>query len=292
MGSPPGRHQEASVSRYAGSTQLVRNVRSHSPGGSSSGGRGSTVPWRPCTLPADALASVSVSPTAQPPEPSATATSASSGAVSSANPARPRATSAPTCWVVPPSIRRSLGGGGQVPLAVDGRRRPGGAGHGEDPRLPDRLPAGAPTEMGGQRPVHGGVIARCHPFGPQPFQTADDPGRAKAALAGARGEERLGPTLAILRREPVDRRDRSGSHPPHRRDARDPRRPVDQHCAAAALALRAAPVFGRAHPEVVAQGHQQRRAVVGHLHRPSVQHKGDGGGQRRRSGVSPAPGEG
>ena len=39
-GSPPGSHQAASVSRYAGSTQLVRRVSAQSPSGRSSGGCG------------------------------------------------------------------------------------------------------------------------------------------------------------------------------------------------------------------------------------------------------------
>ena len=45
---------------------------------------------------------------------------------------------------------------------------------------------------------------------------------------------------------------------------------VDEHRAAAALALRAAPVLRRAQAEVLAQHLEQRRAVVGHLDLPAV----------------------
>ena len=46
---------------------------------------------------------------------------------------------------------------------------------------------------------------------------------------------------------------------------------VDQHRAAAALALRAAAVLGRARAEPVAQDLEQRRAVVGDLDRAAVE---------------------
>ena len=74
----------------------MRSDAAQSPSGRSSGGVASTVVRRPCTLPATARASASVSPTAQPPRPSGTATSASAGAVSSAKPPCPSATSGPT----------------------------------------------------------------------------------------------------------------------------------------------------------------------------------------------------
>ena len=57
------------------------------PRGTSSGCRSSAVVRRPCTLPAAARASASVSPTAHPPAPSGTATSASAGALVVGEPA-------------------------------------------------------------------------------------------------------------------------------------------------------------------------------------------------------------
>ena len=62
------------------------------------------------------------------------------------------------------------------------------------------------------------------------------------------------PTVVIDR--PATRR--AGRH------ARDPRLAVDEHGAAAALALRAAPVLRRLMPSAVAQHLEQRRTVVGH----------------------------
>ena len=102
-GSPPGSHQAASVSRYAGSTHGVRSTASQSPGGASSGGRASTVVRRPCTFPAAERASARVSATAQPPELSGTATRHPVGAVSAANPPPPSTTCGPTAGGVRPS---------------------------------------------------------------------------------------------------------------------------------------------------------------------------------------------
>ncbi len=65
---------------------------------------------RPWTLPAAARASASVSPTAQPPSPSGTATSAPAGAVSSAKPPWPSATAGATCCGRAALERGSLGG--------------------------------------------------------------------------------------------------------------------------------------------------------------------------------------
>ena len=111
-GSPPGAHHDASGSRYAGSTH---DVASATPSGGRgrhaverAAGRSSTVVRRPCTLrgaraaprratrrrPSAAPAASTAS--AAEPGGSGTATSASRGAVSSANGAPPSGTSAPT----------------------------------------------------------------------------------------------------------------------------------------------------------------------------------------------------
>src|SRR5690606_14961433 len=55
-----------------------------------------------------------------------------------------------------------------------------------------------------------------------------------------------------------------------RGDARDAGLPVDQDRAATALALRAAPVLGRAQAQLVPQDVEERRPVVGDLDRPPV----------------------
>ena len=60
---------------------------------------------------------------------------------------------------------------------------------------------------------------------------------------------------------------------PRRRHARDTRGAVDEHRAAAALALRAAPVLRRPDAEPVAQHLEQRAAVVGDLDGPAVHPK-------------------
>ena len=86
---------------------MVRSVSAHSPSGTSSGHPSATVDRRPCVLPDAARAAATVGPTAHPEE-LGTATSASPGAVSSANPPAPAATSAPTRWGTPPSIPARL----------------------------------------------------------------------------------------------------------------------------------------------------------------------------------------
>ncbi len=78
----------------------------------------------------------------------------------------------------------------------------------------------------------------------------------------------------------------TAGHPSCRGHARHPRRAVDEHRAAAALTLRAAPVLRGAQPEPVAQHAEQRRAVVGHRHRAAV----DGEGDRRLGHPGSFPG--
>ena len=66
------------------------------------------------------------------------------------------------------------------------------------------------------------------------------------------------------------------------RDAGDAGCAVDQHRAAAALALRAAAVLHRAHAEPLPQHVEQRPPVVGHLRRVPVHGEGDGSGHDAR----------
>ena len=99
--------------------------------------------------------------------------------------------------------------------------------------------------------------------------------------------------------EAVDGGDRPTGDPADRRHARDPRRAVDQHRAAPALALRAAAVLDRADPELVAQRAEQRTARVADLDLDAVDRQLDdglGGGGRRdrhdgdtRAGGIPLP---
>ena len=123
----PARHRARTRRRRArgrpGSTQVVRSVRTQSPGGSSSGqlsadGRAPALDLarrRPAPRPA-------VSPTTQEPSAARTATRASAGAVSSANPPSPSATRGATRWAPRPSrVARRRGG-----MEVAGRVRRAG----------------------------------------------------------------------------------------------------------------------------------------------------------------------
>ena len=103
--SSSGRAHDASVSRYAGSTHVVRSVSAQSPSGTSIGQPRLAVVRRPWRLPDAARASRTVTPVAHPsPAGRGAAHSASLGAESSANRPAPAATSEPTRWCVPPSI--------------------------------------------------------------------------------------------------------------------------------------------------------------------------------------------
>ncbi len=91
------------------------------------GGARARLVLRPCTLPAWARASASDSATAYPPLPSGTATRASDGLPSSANPASPSTTAGPTRWGTPPSrVARaeaaSRSRSSPAPVADDGPR--------------------------------------------------------------------------------------------------------------------------------------------------------------------------
>ncbi len=124
------------------------------------------------------------------------------------------------------------------------------AGRGVD----DRPPAGAPAQVREQRGLHrvgvGAAIA-------QRGEAHDYPRRAEAALAGAARGERVRPWADGLVTQPLERGDRSPGHAANRRDAGHPWRAVDQHGAATALALRAAPILRGDDREPLAQHGQQ-----------------------------------
>ena len=96
-------------------------------------------------------------------------------------------------------------------------------------------------------------------------QPEDDPGGAETTLAGAGGDERVRPTAADVRVEPVDGRHLPAGDSPERRHAGHPRRTVDPDGAATALALRTTAVLGRPAAEMLAQGVEQGRVVVRRL---------------------------
>ena len=107
-----------------------------------------------------------------------------------------------------------------------GRRR---AAHRHPPRLDDRLPAGAATEVRRQGPIEGVSPDRSvRRLRPQPLESTDDARGAEAALAGPGGQERLGPTLAVLGVEAGDGGDHPPGHASRRGHARHPRGTVDQ----------------------------------------------------------------
>ena len=218
-----------------------------------------------------ARASVSVSPTTHSPPAARTATRASTGAASSAKPPRPSATWSPTCCAVRPSMAA------RSAAAARSRHRPMrrcAAGDGER-RLPDGLPARAAAEVGEQGLVDRGRRRAAH-AAPRPDSRTTMPGvqnphwLAPAAVNAA--AQRSASVQAL------DGRDLAAGHPPGRGHAGHPGLTVHQHGAAAALALRAAAVLGRAHVEPVPQRLQQRAAVVRHLHRPPVQDEAERSG--------------
>src|SRR5213078_1958698 len=124
-------------------------------------------------------------------------------------------------------------------------------------RLADGAPPRATAEVGEQRAVHVGRA-----LGLQRRQPHDDPRRAEPALAGAGGAEGAGPGRPFVLSQALDGGDAPACDAARRRHARDPRGPVDQHRAAAALTLGAAAVLGRARAEAVAKDFQKRGVVV------------------------------
>src|SRR5207302_2211789 len=101
--------------------------------------------------------------------------------------------------------------------------------------LADRAPPRAAAKVSHQAALDVGL-----PLGPQGSQTHDDPGGAEAALAGAGGAEGVGPGPPLVVGQAPDSDDRAPRDPAGGRDAGDPGGAVDEHGAAAALALGAA----------------------------------------------------
>ena len=228
-------------------------MTSQSPSGSSIGAEGTSVVRRPWTLPAACRAAVSVSPTDHPPRPSDTATSTSGGAVSSAKPPTPRATSGATrCGAAPSSVARRATEG-QVPADGSAGPRRAVPGHPAVQGVVDRAPARAAAEVGQQRLVDGAVAdggrARPDAWGPQRLHPPDDPRGAETALAGPAGQEGIGPCRPLRVAETVDGGDDPARRPPQRCDAGDAGLAVDEHRAAAALALRLQPSFTERTPK-------------------------------------------
>ena len=95
----------------------------------------------------------------------------------------------------------------------------------------------------------------------------------------------VGPPLRLVVWKPVDGGDRASAHPASGGDAGDARLTVDEHRAAAALPLRAAPVLRAPSAQLVAQGSEQRTAVVAHLDRRPVDDEGDRPRWRDRAGL-------
>ena len=145
------------------------------------------------------------------------------------------------------------------------------------PCLEDRLPSGAATEVGLKRPLDRSVVGSVSRLLSQRSQPNHNAWRAKSALTSTGGTQCLGPLLTHLGLEPVDGGDHASCHPPSGRDTGDARRAVDQDGAAAALALRAATIFGTPAAHTVAEYLEQAGSVVVDLDRFVVDDEGERG---------------
>ena len=125
------------------------------------------------------------------------ATSASTGAMSSANPPRPSATCGPTSCATPPSNAART-----TPRPVCARC-PGTRSRGRQNGGDDGVPAGAAAQVGEEGLADGGLRRGIGEGG----GAHDDARRAEAALAAAVGAERLRPAVGAV--EALDRRDRT-----------------------------------------------------------------------------------
>ena len=276
----------------------VRSVAAQSPGGSSSGGRASTVVRRPCTLPAggaglgqrvaDGPAAVAVghghqrvrpgrcrrrSPRARARRPGATALRRAALERGSLRGPRTRTRRRFAC----PSVRNIDGFAVRAlsPVATSHASRI----------------VRHPVQR--QRWARRACSTAGWPSGPAAAPLARRPS-SRQTMPGVQNPHWLAPVAQnasaqrsrVASGQAVDRRDRPPRHPPGRGHAGDPRLAVDQHRAAPALPLRAAPVLGRAQPEVLAQHLEQGRAPVGDLDLPAVdlelQRRAISGGHREQ----------
>lgn len=102
-------------------------------------------------------------------------------------------------------------------------------------------------------------------FGPQRFQSHDDSGSTETALGTSRIAERLGPFGLHGGLQAHDRCHFASSNSASWSHARNPRLAVNQHSAAAALALWAAAVLCTGQTQVVSQSAQQRVTDIGNF---------------------------
>jgi hypothetical protein len=127
--------------------------------------------------------------------------------------------------------------------------------------LPDRLPAGAPAQVGQQGLVDAVVGDRAVQRG----EAHHDARGAESALAAAAGHQGPGPRLAVGVGQALEGRDLPAVEPSDRGHARHTGGAVDPDGAAAALALGAAAVLQRMEGQVLAQDLEEGGAVVGNL---------------------------
>jgi len=145
------------------------------------------------------------------------------------------------------------------------------------------LPSSAPAEMGQK----GGLDGLAGPWSTSLFecgQPEQDSRRTETALAGSGRHEGGNPSIPEIGSQPFDRRHGSPGDPPHRGHAGHPSHAVDPDRAAAALALRTAPVLYRTAVQLLAQRVKKRGsgiAVDGD--RNPVERKGD---DRSRGGLA------
>ncbi len=194
--------------------------------------------------------------------------SASSGAVSSAKPARPSTTSVPTRCAAPPSSVARAARRLQVPIRV-GRMLEASGSSSRTMRAASSMVC---------QPVHRQRWARsarstdlrCAASGELPERPA---AASRMTIPGVQNPHWLPPearrasahAVAILVGKPFEGGHLAAADPSKRGHAGHPGDAVDPDRAAAALALGAAAVLHRAEPEPLAQQVEQGRAVVGRL---------------------------
>ena len=292
-GSPSGRHQLASGSRYAGSTQVVCSVSAQSPSGTATGWTSGTVLLRPAPSPRPP--GPRPDSAAEPVSPLRAAPGTRPGRRSSAKPPPPRTTSGPELWEVGPS---------------SWARHGPAAGRGPD-RVARACPALArPESVAASRPraAQAASTMDCHPvhrhrWASRADSTAgacDGPvprARARPGAAGCPGCRTRTGWPRRSAKAPAQRVPSSGSSPSTVVTERPATRrtgvtqatrggTVHPDGAAAALALGAAAVLDRTAPQLLAERVEERGPV--HRHQTDdggrpLRREGDGG---RRGGVA------